>query len=146
MIDIPLFQDDEPLRFERIVFYPYPDLQRVWARLWLTAKQDTEPNVDITILNPDGSENTSIALLTQGEQRIEKTLHLRNPQPGATYRVVVELSVGVPGPDQAPIEQIERQAFEMPLEFRNPEAGQPGFGTGVDWEKWRREQSELEEN
>ena len=26
-----------PLRFERIVLYPYPDLKRVWSRVWLTA-------------------------------------------------------------------------------------------------------------
>lgn len=140
MIDIPLFQDDEPLRFERIIFYPYPDLERIWARLWLTAKQDVQPNIDIAILNPDGTENTSIALLTQGEQRIEKTLHLRNPRPGATYRAVVNMTVGVPGQEQAPIEQIERQEFDMVLEFRNPEANQPGFGMGVDWEQWQREQ------
>lgn len=128
-MEISLFQPDEKLRFERIVFYPYPDLKRIWARAWLTAVQDQKPNIEIAILNPDGSENTSVYLMAHPEQRLETTLHLRNPQPGAAYHVVATLSQGMAErPDL-----IERQEFDLILEFRNPQKNEPGFGMGVDW-------------
>ena len=130
-MEIPLFQADEPLRFERIVLYPYPDLKRVWTRFWLTPVQDQAPNVELVVLNPDGTENTSVFMLAQDEQRGETTLHLREPVPGTTYRVVALLTLGIS--DQP--ELIEQQEFDLVLEFRNPEAGEPGFGYGVDWDE-----------
>ena len=47
------------------------------------------------MLNPDGSENNSVYMMARGEQRIETTLHMRQPVPGATYRVVAELTEGI---------------------------------------------------
>ncbi len=128
-MEIPLFQDDTPLRFERIVLYPYPDLKRIWTRLWLPAIQDKTPNVEIAVLNADGSENTSVYMMARSEQRIETTLHLRNPSPGATYRIVAELTDGI---SDKPA-MLDRQEFDLVLEFRDPEANEPGFGIGVDW-------------
>ncbi len=128
-MDIPLFEDDAPLRFERIVLYPYPDLTRIWTRVWLPAVQDHTPNLEITVLNPDGSENNSVYMMARSEQRIETTLHMRQPVPGATYRVVAELTEGI---SEEPA-LLDRQEFDLTLEFRNPETGEPGFGVGVDW-------------
>lgn len=133
-MEIPLFQEDEPMRFERIVLYPYPDLKRIWARLWITAQPDATPNIDLSILNPDGSEDSSISLLAQTELRIEKTIHMRDPVPGAVYRVVADLTLGLGDS----IEQLDHQEFEMVLEFRNPERREPGFGMGVDWDEFAR--------
>lgn len=130
-MEIPLFQAGESLRFERIVLYPYPDLKRVWTRFWLTPVQDRAPNVELVVLNPDGTENTSVYMLAQTEQRGETTLHLREPVPGATYRVVALLTLGIS--DQP--ELIEQQEFDLVLEFRNPNAGEPGFGYGVNWDE-----------
>jgi len=130
-VEISLFQPDEPLRFERIVLYPYPDLKRIWTRAWLTAGQDQTPNVEIAILNPDGSENASVYLMAHADQRVETTLHLRDPQAGATYHVVAELTLGL---TEAP-ELVERQEFDLLLEFRNPNRQEPGFGIGVDWQQ-----------
>ncbi len=134
-MDIPLFQDDESLRFERVVLYPYPDLTRIWTRAWLTPVQDKVPNVELIIYNPDGSENTSTYMMARADPRIETTLHMRNPQPGATYRVVAILTVGISDEPEV----VDRQEFDMTLEFRNPEAKEPGFGIGVDWDKLRGE-------
>lgn len=131
-MEISLFQDDEPLRFERIVLYPYPDLKRIWTRVWVTAKQDQVPNIEIKILNPDGSEDSSVFLLAQSDQKIDRTIHMRDPIPRTTYKVVAELSTGI---SESP-ELLERQEFEMKLEFRNPEAKEPGFGYGVDWDEF----------
>jgi hypothetical protein len=129
MVEIALFQNDETLRFERIVLYPYPDLKRIWTRAWLTAVEDSRPNVEFIVQNPDGSENTSVYILAHAEQRVETTLHLRNPHPGATYHVVAQLTTGLA---EQP-ELVERQEFDLVLEFRDPNQKEPGFGIGVDW-------------
>ncbi len=130
-MEIPLFEDDVDLKFDRIVLYPYPDMKRIWTRCWITAVQDEQPNVEIRVLDPNGSENTSVYLMAQSEQRVETTLHLRDPKPGATYRVVAELTVGI----SAHPEVRDVQEFDMVLEFRNPDANEPGFGMGVAWDE-----------
>lgn len=130
-MEISLFQPDEPLRFERIVLYPYPDLKRIWTRAWLPATQAQPPNVEITVFNPDGSENTSVYMMAHPERRLETTLHLRDPRPGATYPVVATLTLGL---SETP-ELLDRQTFDLVLEFRNPDKKEPGFGMGVDWER-----------
>ncbi len=95
MTEISLFDDDEPLAFKRILIYPYPDLKRLWVRIWLPAKQGAEPNVELRVYNPNGTENNSLVLLAQTDTRLNNTLHLKDPlQPGATYRVEAQLSSG----------------------------------------------------
>jgi hypothetical protein len=76
--------------------------------------------------------------MSQSDQRIETTLHLRNPQPDAIYRVRAELTTGMAGT----LEVQDVQEFDMTLEFRNPETPEPGFGVGVDWDKVRRKAQE----
>lgn len=133
-MEIPLFEEGQTLRFERIILYPYPDLKRIWTRLWITPVQDQHPNVELTVLNPDGTENASVYMMARTEQRIETTLHLRNPVPGETYRVIADLTLGF---TQAP-ELLDRQEFDLVLEFRDPEKREPGFGIGVDWQEYQR--------
>lgn len=128
-MEIPLFEADTPMRFERIVLYPYPDMKRIWTRVWLPAVEDQAPNVEITVMNPDGSENCSVYMMARTEQRIETTLHMRDGVAGTIYRVVATLTSGMG--DTA--EELDRREFDMTLEFRNPEAREPGFGIGVDW-------------
>lgn len=137
-MEIPLFEQGETLHFERAVLYPYPDNKRVWTRLWLTAVPDSRPNIEILLNNPDGSENTSVYLMAQTEQRVETTLHLRDPQPGATYRCVVILSEGM----GETLNELERREFDLLLTFRNPDRGEAGFGFGVDWDEIARKQRE----
>ncbi len=133
-MEIPLFQADETLHFERAVLYPYPDLKRIWTRIWLSAVQDEKPNLEITVLDPDGAENCSVFMMEHAEQRAETTLHMRNPVPGATYRVVLDLTRGL-GPEAV---EVDRREFDLQLAFRNPDAGEPGFGFGVDWDDVQR--------
>jgi len=137
-MEISLFQADEPLRFERIVLYPYPDLKRIWTRAWLTAAQDQEPNIEIAIYNPDGTENNSVYMMAHAESRLDTTLHMRTPEPGTTYLVVAELTVG----SLEKPEVLDRQEFTLTLEFRNPEAGEAGFGMGVDWDELRKDSAQ----
>ena len=128
-MEIPLFEAGTEMRFERIVLYPYPDLKRIWTRIWLPAVEDEAPNVEVTIMDPDGSENCSVYMMARNEQRIETTLHMRDPQPGAYYRVIATLSTGMGDSAQ----ELDRREFDLLLEFRNPEKREPGFGVGVDW-------------
>jgi hypothetical protein len=138
-MEISLFDEDVPLKLDRVVLYPYPDLKRVWARVWLSTLAEEKPNIEIILLDPDGVENCSVYLMAHAEQRAETTLHLRNPVAGQTYPVIVELTRGLG--DAA--ELIDRQQFELALEFRNPEAGEPGFGFGVDWDEVKRKSGRL---
>lgn len=134
-MEISLFEQDTPLTVERCVLYPYPDLRRIWTRLWLSAAQDeTHPNLELIIYNPDGTENTSVFLMNHAERKVDTTLHLRRPQPGARYWVAVEMTQGA-GVD---LTKLERKEFEMTLAFRNPDKGEEGFGFGVDWEEVAR--------
>ena len=83
-MEISLFEQDTPLTVERCVLYPYPDLRRIWTRLWLSAAQEeTHPNLELIIYNPDGTENTSVFLMNHAERKeFEMTLAFRNPDKG----------------------------------------------------------------
>ena len=94
-MEISFFDENAPLKFERVVLYPYPDLKRVWTRIWLTTVAEDKPNIEVVVLDPDGAENCSVYLMAHAEQRAETTLHMRNPVVGQTYPVVVELTRGL---------------------------------------------------
>src|SRR5687767_12488760 len=106
-MEIPLFEAGTPMRFERIVLYPYPDLKRIWTRFYLSAVEGEAPNVEIMVMNPDGTENCSVYMMARTDQRIETTLHMRDPVPGAIYRVHAVLSKGMG--DAA--EELDRREF-----------------------------------
>lgn len=132
-MEIPLFDENEPLRIERMVLYPYPDLKRIWTRCWLSGLQETSPNLEIRVLREDGLEDNSTFLMALDTQRVETTLHMREPIPGATYQVVAELTRGL----DTEAEILDRQEFDLILEFRDAENYEPGFGMGVDWDDLR---------
>ncbi|MFZ1772042.1 MAG: hypothetical protein WAU00_22715 [Caldilinea sp.] len=137
-MEISLFEDEAPLRVERCILYPYPDLKRIWTRLWVTPTQAEEkPNLEVILINPDGTENCSVFLMAHAEARAETTLHLHAPIPGGVYGVAVEMTQGVGDAQKV----IERHTFDLVLEFRNPNTGEPGFGFGVDWDEVARKAS-----
>ena len=84
-------------------------------------------------LGPGGVEDDGVFLMALDTQRVETTLHMRNPVPGAAYQVVAELSEGL----VADASVLDRREFEMVLEFRDAERKEPGFGVGVDWDNLR---------
>jgi hypothetical protein len=61
---------------------------------------------------------------------------MRSPEPGAVYRVVAQLTLGMADKE---MQVLDTQEFDMTLEFRDPDARAPGFGVGVDWDSWRRQ-------
>ena len=58
---------------------------------------------------------------------------------GATYHAVVELTKGMG--DQ--VELLDRHDFDLVLEFRNPDAGDAGFGFGVNWDEVKQKATKL---
>lgn len=121
---INLIQADEPLRIQRIVLYPYPDLTRLWYRLQLEALQDQPPNISICIWNPDQTENASIAYVAYDDAFLEATIHLRQPVPAAEYVCTTEIATGM-RPD---LRVHDFARFRFPLEFRDAAQGAEGFG------------------
>jgi hypothetical protein len=129
MTEINLFDEDEPLRFKHILVYPYPDLRRLWVRIWLPAKQGVEPNVELRLYSPNGTENNSLLLLAQTDTKLNNTFHLKEPiEAGGVYTMVAELSLGFGDETQV----VDHREFDVVLEFRNPEAGDAGFGVGLE--------------
>ena len=56
---IDFFEESEPPRFIRGQALPYPDLQRVWARVQLTDFAG-HPVLEMAILGPDGREGAVV--------------------------------------------------------------------------------------
>lgn len=124
MSTISLVQPDEPLRIQKILVFPYPDLKRLWFRMQLQAQPDQKPNIDIDVAAVDGPAGNSLAFVSYDDTYLDATIHLKEPRPGSRYQCVVELSLGLP-PDMEHVEQVK---FEFPLEFRDAENGADGFG------------------
>jgi hypothetical protein len=140
-MEIALFEENAAARVERCVLYPYPDLKRIWTRIWVTPTQDEpKPNLEVVVLNPDASENCSVYLMAHADSRAETTLHMHNPVPGTRYRVAVELTQGLGDTQHV----LDRHLFDLILEFRNPDTGDPGFGFGVDWDALAHQKSQSD--
>lgn len=124
MSTISLVQPDEPLRIQKILIFPYPDLKRLWFRMQLQAQPNQQPNIDIDVAAVDGPAGNSLAFVAYDDTYLDATIHLKEPHPGSLYQCVVDLSLGLP-PDMEHVEQVK---FEFPLEFRDAEKGADGFG------------------
>ncbi len=88
---IEFAHEDEPPRFLRAQALPYPDLQRVWARVLLTPFAG-HPELEMAILDPDGQ---AVALMTMVDVQftyISLTMHLKQPRPGAAYTLLLRLT------------------------------------------------------
>ena len=83
--------EDEPPRFLRAQALAYPDLRRVWTRVQLT-EFATRPDLDMAILGPDGSEEAAMVMVDVQHTYISLTMHLRQPQPGETYQLMLRLT------------------------------------------------------
>ncbi len=121
---INLVQSDQPLRVQKIVLYPYPDLARLWFRLQLVALQQEPPNIDVHILNPDGTHNSSLAFVAYDDTFVDATIHMKTFQATALYVCTTTITTGMP-PD---VVVHDTAHFEFPLVFRDAAVGEEGFG------------------
>lgn len=121
---IHLVQENEPLRIQKIILYPYPDLTRLWYRLRLEGWQDVKPNIDIGIWDRNGDINNSLSFVAYDDPFLDATIHLKEPAAGMSYLCTTEVSTGMP-PDVKVHDAIR---FDFPLEFRDAQQGVEGFG------------------
>jgi hypothetical protein len=88
---IEFVQEDEPPRFLRAQALPYPDLQRVWTRVQLTPFAG-HPELEMVILDPDGQPEAAMAMVDVQFAYISLTMHLKRPQPGQPYQLLLRLT------------------------------------------------------
>lgn len=119
---------DQPLRVRRIVLLPYPDLTRLWLRMQLEAMPAEPPNIDIQIWNPDDTENLRASYVAYDDTYVDATLHMKDPEPGKIYTCTTRVSTGT----GADLEVLDAVRFEFPLEFRDPQNGEEGFGYDIE--------------
>ena len=92
LADVPRVVELHPPILERAEVLAYPDLSRVWVRIQ-TSPFSTSPNLDLTVLDPDGNVVSSMFVIEAREPYQSLTLHLRQPpRAQEQYRLAIELS------------------------------------------------------
>jgi hypothetical protein len=78
------------VRIIEAVAHPSPDGYRVALSLTLTPFLEY-PNLEVVLYRPDGEEERSLSIVGTMERNLLVTLHVKQPIPGGTYRVQIEL-------------------------------------------------------
>ena len=82
--DIPLPPEEVEIR--QLEARPYHDGQRVAVRFEITPFQK-RPNVEVKIKNAAGQQVANLSVVEVMENRMEFTIHLREPNPHGQYTV-----------------------------------------------------------
>ncbi len=113
-MQIQLNWEDDPVRIVDAVVYPYPDLQRLWLRVAVSAFAEY-PDLDARVIDPTGHEVASLAVIELHDQELSHTMHLRRPpQPDAVYQLELRLTRGG--------QLLDQQIREFPLTFVDPDS------------------------
>lgn len=88
---------------------PLPDLRRVTVEMELSPFAE-HPNLDISILSPQGEVIADMFVVEARDQVMALTLHLRQPEPGALYTARLAVLKGEETLDQREI------TFALPKE------------------------------
>jgi len=109
--------EPHPPVIERAEVWPYPDLKRLWVRVQVSTFA-TFPSLALTVAGPDGAVACSMFMVEIRDAYQSVTLHLRrDPQPGASYRLEIELLR-----DEA---ALDTRAIDFELVFREPDQKAP---------------------
>ena len=81
---------------------PLPDLKRVTVEMELSPFAE-HPNLDISILSPEGEVIANMFVVEARDQVMALTLHLRQPEPAALYTVRLKVLKGEETLDQREI-------------------------------------------
>ena len=107
----------QPPVIERGEVWPYPGLKRLWVRVQVSAFA-AFPNLALTVTDPDGGVACSMFMVEIRDPYQSVTLHLRRePAPGASYRLEIELMR-----DEA---ILDTRAIDFELVFREPDRKAP---------------------
>jgi len=99
MAEIPLYEPGEDLpaprpraevRFTQAAVRPYPDGRRMKLNFGLTPFEE-RPNVDISVINPDGLEVATLSLIEAMDTSFDFTVHLRGPEPRGEHQLRLTL-------------------------------------------------------
>jgi hypothetical protein len=109
----PVVVEEHPPRIERAEAWPYPGLDRLWVRVE-TSPFATFPNLDFTLLGPEGEVVSSMFMIEIRNPYQSVTMHLRRPPlAGRLYRLEIVLSRDGSLLDQG--------ALEFELVYRDPD-------------------------
>ena len=89
--NINLNFDAGPTRIERMEVRPYPDLKRLWVRLQLSPFA-SPPSIRLLCLDARGEAAAEMLLVEWRDPYVSVTLHLRTPEPGASYLLRAEVA------------------------------------------------------
>jgi hypothetical protein len=113
----PVRVEAQPPVIERAEVWPYPDLKRLWVRVQVSAFA-AFPSLALTVVEPGGTVACSMFMVEIRDAYQSVTLHLRrDPQPGASYRLEIELLR-----DEA---TLATRAIDFELVFREPDQKAP---------------------
>jgi hypothetical protein len=105
--------ESRPPVIERAEVWPYPDLNRLWVRVEVSPFA-AFPNLTLTVTEPGGAVASSMFMVEIRDAYQSVTLHLRRePQPGASYRLEIELAR-----DEA---ILDAKVIDFGLVFREPD-------------------------
>jgi hypothetical protein len=74
----------ESVSIRKLRAIPLPDMKRVTVEMELSPFVE-HPNLDISILSPEGEMVANMFVIEAREQVMTLTLHLRQPEPEALY-------------------------------------------------------------
>ncbi len=69
---------------------PAPDGFRVALGITLTPFLEY-PNLEVKLYRPDGMEERSVSVIGAMDRNLAMTLHVKHPEPGGVYRIVIDL-------------------------------------------------------
>jgi hypothetical protein len=110
--EIPL--PPEEIRFRSLTVEPYPDGRRVQISLEISPFQ-VRPNVDITVLGPEGEPTATAHIVEASEPKMTLTLHLRRSPSKGVYSASLTLGY----PDREPVDTAD-VPFELKAAPANP--------------------------
>jgi hypothetical protein len=109
--------ESQPPMIERAEIWPYPDLKRLWVRVQVSTFA-AFPNLALTVIEPGGTVVCSMFMVEIRDPYQSVTLHLRRePAPGASYRLEIELMR-----EEA---ILDTRAIDFELVFREPDQVAP---------------------
>jgi hypothetical protein len=86
--DVPLTPDQ--IKVRELEAAPNEDGSRVLVRFEITPFQQ-RPNIEISVLNTAGREVASLSVVEAIENRMDFTLHMRQPQPPGSYTLSMQV-------------------------------------------------------
>jgi hypothetical protein len=112
--EVPLPPDE--VRIRELKVEPWPDGRRLHVYIEVDPFQK-RPNADLTLLDQDGREVSSVSIIESMTRKMELVMHLRNAVSGpCTLRALLYYAAlpqpGEPGGDESPEPKMDRKVID----------------------------------